>query len=78
MTRPSEEMVEKVLSEGIHVVGATMVQYGPMTVPMLISGLLTVCTEMGLEVPLRDSFLAASETINTMIAIKEAATQTKQ
>ena len=55
-----------------------MVQYGPMTVPMLISGLLTVCTEMGLEVPLRDSFLAASETINTMIAIKEAAIQTKQ
>jgi hypothetical protein len=73
-----KELVSKVLSDGIQVVGSTMIKHGPMTVPMLISGLLTVCTEMGLEVPLRESFSAAIETIDTIIAQKESETATKQ
>jgi hypothetical protein len=78
MINPTDEEARQVMVEGVQLVGSAMVKYGPTTPAMLISGLMAVCVQMGVEKLLRESFSAAIETIDTIIAQKESETATKQ
>jgi hypothetical protein len=68
----------EVMVTGVQIVGSAMLEHGPTTPAMIISGLMAICVQMGAESILRDSFSAAVETIDAIIAQKESETATKQ
>ena len=78
MTQVTDEQAHEILVNGAILVSETLVKHGPSAVPMIISGLLAVCSQIGALSMLKESFEAAVDTIEVMEATTEAETASKQ
>lgn len=78
MKQISEEEAHEVLVRGVNLVGGAFSTNGSQTVPMIISGLMAICSQMGALHLLRESLEAAISTIDLMVATTEAEAATKQ
>jgi len=68
MKQITDEEARDVLGRGITLVGETFMKHSAETVPMMITGLMAVCSQLGTLELLKESFTAAVATINVMQA----------